>query len=77
VILDVLILNFFIVECSPGTFYDNGTQTCPQCIKGYYQDQSGEDFCIRCPHNTTTKLIGAKNITECIGNGYILESTFS
>lgn len=61
--MDLLI----VVGCSPGTFYDNDTQTCPQCEKGYYQDKSGEDVCIPCPRNTTTKSIGSKNIEECIG----------
>lgn len=56
---------FSCVECSPGTFYNHESRTCPQCQKGYYQNQSGQDFCIACPGNKTTKSIGSKSVTNC------------
>lgn len=66
-IFDRLIDFFIAVECSPGTYYDNDTRRCPQCDKGYYQDTSGQDSCVRCPDNTTTQFIGSKSISDCIG----------
>lgn len=64
--INYLIL-LFSVECSPGTFYNHENRTCPQCQKGYYQNQSGQDFCIACPGNKTTKSIGSKSVTNCTG----------
>lgn len=58
----------FSVECSPGTFYNHKSRTCPQCQKGYYQNQSRQDFCIACPRNKTTKSFGSKSLTNCTGN---------
>lgn len=55
----------FSVECSPGTFYNHESQTCPQCQRGFYQDQSGQDSCKACPGNKTTKSIGSKSVTNC------------
>lgn len=57
----------YLVECSPGTYYDNNKLSCPQCDKGYYQDTGGQDSCVRCPENTTTQFIGSKGINDCIG----------
>lgn len=53
------------VECSPGSFYNRESRTCPQCQRGYYQDQSRQDYCIACPENKTTKSVGSKSVTEC------------
>lgn len=53
------------LECSPGSFYDHETQTCPQCKKGYFQSRPGQNSCLQCPSNATTKSIGSKNISEC------------
>lgn len=65
-LLNYLIL-LFSVECSPGTFYNHESRTCPQCQRGYFQNQSGQDFCIACPGNKTTKSIGSKSVTNCTG----------
>lgn len=63
-----------IVECSPGTYYDNDTLRCPQCEKGYYQNMSGQESCVRCPKNTTTQFIGSKSISDCIGKNVSMNS---
>lgn len=73
IIREVNLFNYlsllFSVECSPGTFYNHKSRTCPQCQKGYYQNQSGKDFCIACPRNKTTKSIGSKSLTNCTQSG--------
>lgn len=61
------------MECTPGTFYDNETQTCPKCERGYYQDQSGQMSCEQCQNNTITRSVYSKNITDCIGKVYLLQ----
>ncbi|KAG1655606.1 Fibropellin-1 [Nymphon striatum] len=57
------------VACSPGTFYDNSTQSCKSCSIGTYQNEMGKLFCKRCPgvsgSQGVTMMIGALSVESC------------
>uniref|UniRef100_UPI00358FD900 signal peptide, CUB and EGF-like domain-containing protein 1 isoform X2 n=1 Tax=Myxine glutinosa TaxID=7769 RepID=UPI00358FD900 len=53
------------VHCSPGHRYDSGSHRCVRCSIGTYQPKFGQNFCIRCPGNTTTDFDGSTNISQC------------
>uniref|UniRef100_A0A8C5RM49 CUB domain-containing protein n=1 Tax=Laticauda laticaudata TaxID=8630 RepID=A0A8C5RM49_LATLA len=55
----------FIVQCSPGHFYNTTTHRCIRCPNGTYQPEFGQKYCISCPGNTTTDYDGSTNILHC------------
>uniref|UniRef100_A0A8C4NBD7 Signal peptide, CUB domain and EGF like domain containing 3 n=1 Tax=Eptatretus burgeri TaxID=7764 RepID=A0A8C4NBD7_EPTBU len=48
-----------------GTNLDCGSHRCVRCSIGTYQPKFGQNFCIRCPGNTTTDFDGSTNISQC------------
>lgn len=65
------IINFFLVECGLGTFYDNSTSSCLSCPVGTYQDGTGHLTCKPCPQinekQGITETLGARSANECKG----------
>jgi len=55
----------FCAMCPSGTFWNNATRTCKQCIVGEYQDDHGMSTCETCPLGNSTSKTGSKSIKEC------------
>ena len=56
---------FCLVNCPPGTYGDNNTNTCVDCHIGFYQDDQGKPECQPCPKNYSTAFTGSKNSSNC------------
>ncbi|XP_078140267.1 signal peptide, CUB and EGF-like domain-containing protein 2 isoform X1 [Centroberyx gerrardi] len=58
------------VSCSVGTYYDGDQGRCVLCPAGTYQDEEGQMSCEVCPGpegRGSSKVVGARNISECGG----------
>lgn len=55
------------LECNQGE-YINATNAphCNRCSIGQYQNKTGQEKCKKCPSGTTTVILGAKNIQDCV-----------
>ncbi|KAG1658998.1 Sushi, von Willebrand factor type A, EGF and pentraxin domain-containing protein 1 [Nymphon striatum] len=53
-------------KCLPGSFSDTGLQHCLPCSIGYYQDRYGQQHCVECPKNLSTKKKGSVSRTACV-----------
>ncbi|KAM3840976.1 thyroglobulin [Vipera latastei] len=57
--------------CPPGSSFQN--EKCTPCPSGFYQDQAGSNFCVKCPLGKFTISTGAFRedhcITDCQRNG--------
>ena len=63
------------VSCSAGTFYDGDLGRCVLCAAGTYQDEEGQMACELCPGpegKADSKVVGARNISECGGRRHSL-----
>lgn len=55
-----------IVEiCEPGYYYDVTKSTCSACQRGFYQPKAGQNFCIKCPQDTTTDTLASTVVAKC------------
>ncbi|KAI0222038.1 hypothetical protein LSAT2_026715, partial [Lamellibrachia satsuma] len=55
-----------IADCRAGQhFADIRQVSCNDCERGYYQDKSWQDSCIKCPQSMTTVSVGSTSVTEC------------
>nr|XP_039251879.1 signal peptide, CUB and EGF-like domain-containing protein 2 isoform X1 [Styela clava] len=52
-------------KCSPGHYYDIRVSTCIRCPFGFYQHQMGQNYCHKCPNNTTTDFDGSTDVDSC------------
>ncbi|XP_033123917.1 signal peptide, CUB and EGF-like domain-containing protein 1 isoform X3 [Anneissia japonica] len=52
-------------NCQAGKYYDIATHQCQPCRKGFYQNETKMNYCVRCPGNTTTDSVGADDVTKC------------
>jgi len=52
-------------RCAPGRYFVVERRQCVDCPRGRYQPQSGQDFCVQCPANTTTDHTAAVSPTQC------------
>ncbi|XP_071955177.1 signal peptide, CUB and EGF-like domain-containing protein 3 [Antedon mediterranea] len=52
-------------NCQTGKYYDTGSHQCQPCKKGFYQNETKMNYCIRCPGNTTTDSVGADDVSLC------------
>ncbi|XP_035671935.1 signal peptide, CUB and EGF-like domain-containing protein 1 isoform X8 [Branchiostoma floridae] len=52
-------------SCSAGQYYNVQAGQCHRCPHGFYQPRAGQNFCVRCPGNTTTDFDGSTNENEC------------
>lgn len=59
------VLLLFPVNCYPGSYSDNKTQTCELCIPGFYQDEEGKEECQPCPKNSSSVITGSKSAADC------------
>lgn len=59
------VLLLFPVNCYPGSYSDNKTQTCVLCNPGFYQDEEGKEECQPCPKNSSSVIIGSKSAADC------------
>ncbi|XP_070796422.1 thyroglobulin [Pituophis catenifer annectens] len=50
--------------CPPGSSFQN--ERCIPCPSGFYQDQAGSDFCVKCPLGTLTISPGAFRADHCM-----------
>jgi len=53
------------LNCPPGTYGDNNTNTCNECNAGFYQDEEGKPECQPCAKNYSTAITGSKNSSDC------------
>ena len=59
------VLLLFPVNCYPGSYSDNKTQTCVLCNPGFYQDEEGKEECQPCPKNSSSVITGSKSAADC------------
>lgn len=64
---DLLVYIFLVSRCRRGEYFDVFLNQCMNCSRGTYQPNKSENFCFRCPGNTTTLFRGATDISQCIG----------
>uniref|UniRef100_A0A8C9ZUQ8 Signal peptide, CUB domain, EGF-like 2 n=1 Tax=Sander lucioperca TaxID=283035 RepID=A0A8C9ZUQ8_SANLU len=58
------------VSCSVGTYYDGHQGRCVLCPAGTYQDEEAQMSCEVCPRpegREVSKVVGARNLSECGG----------
>ncbi|XP_032377114.1 signal peptide, CUB and EGF-like domain-containing protein 2 isoform X5 [Etheostoma spectabile] len=58
------------VSCSVGTYYDGDQGRCVLCPAGTYQDEEAQMSCEVCPRpegREVSKVVGARNLSECGG----------
>lgn len=53
------------VQCSPGHYYNTSTHRCIRCAMGSYQPDFRQNFCTRCPGNTSTDFDGSTSVAQC------------
>ena len=53
------------VNCYPGSYSDNKTQTCVLCNPGFYQDEEGKEECQPCPKNSSSVIKGSNSAADC------------
>ncbi|ELK33785.1 Signal peptide, CUB and EGF-like domain-containing protein 3, partial [Myotis davidii] len=53
------------VQCSPGHYYNTSTHRCIRCATGSYQPDFRQNFCTRCPGNTSTDFDGSTSVAQC------------
>ena len=51
--------------CSPGKYFVRERRQCVECPRGTYQPQTGQDFCVQCPAETTTDNQAAVSALQC------------
>ena len=51
--------------CSPGTASENGLAPCEECKKGFYQPESGANFCHKCDLGQITHSTGSTREEDC------------
>ncbi|XP_067053119.1 uncharacterized protein [Acropora muricata] len=61
----VLLYDGICVNCYPGSYSDNKTQTCVLCNPGFYQDEEGKEECQPCPKNSSSVITGSKSAADC------------
>ena len=54
-----------VAPCVPGTASWNGLSPCKECKKGYYQPETGAQFCHKCDFGQTTHSIGSTRKQDC------------
>ncbi|PVD38421.1 hypothetical protein C0Q70_01036 [Pomacea canaliculata] len=54
--------------CQKGFRLNSAGKSCDPCEVGFYKDQRGNSFCIRCPANSTTTDVASTSINQCIAN---------
>lgn len=52
--------------CPPGTYSPKGSNMCELCPRKTYTPRSGSYACISCPSKTTTTIIGANELKQCM-----------
>ncbi|KAB1261530.1 signal peptide protein; CUB and EGF-like domain-containing protein 3 [Camelus dromedarius] len=53
------------VQCSPGHYYNTSIHRCIRCAMGSYQPDFRQNFCTRCPGNTSTDFDGSTTVAQC------------
>ncbi|XP_040329205.1 signal peptide, CUB and EGF-like domain-containing protein 3 isoform X6 [Herpailurus yagouaroundi] len=53
------------VQCSPGHYYNTTIHRCIRCAMGSYQPDFRQNFCTRCPGNTSTDFDGSTSVAQC------------
>ncbi|KAI8779777.1 laminin subunit alpha isoform X3, partial [Biomphalaria glabrata] len=51
-------------HCEKGLFLRDNI-SCSVCLNGTYKDFTGNQQCIKCPMNTTTREVGGTDIKDC------------
>ena len=51
--------------CSPGTASWSGLAPCKECKKGFYQPESGANFCHKCDFGQITHSSGSRRKEDC------------
>lgn len=54
-----------VVQCSPGHYYNISIHRCIRCAMGSYQPDFRQNFCTRCPGNTSTDFDGSTSVAQC------------
>ncbi|XP_055865963.1 sushi, von Willebrand factor type A, EGF and pentraxin domain-containing protein 1-like isoform X3 [Biomphalaria glabrata] len=53
-----------LIHCEKGLFLRDNI-SCSVCLNGTYKDFTGNQQCIKCPMNTTTREVGGTDIKDC------------
>ena len=61
-----MLLNFFSVECVPGTYNVNGAGRCKLCPKAFFVDREGSTECLLCGEGFTTLHSGSTSDYQCV-----------
>ncbi|XP_068674496.1 signal peptide, CUB and EGF-like domain-containing protein 1 [Montipora foliosa] len=61
----VPLVDKYCLNCYPGSYSNNKTQTCELCNPGFYQDEEGKEECLPCPKNTSSVIKGSKSMSDC------------
>ena len=56
---------FTAATCAPGTASRSGVSPCKECEKGFYQSESGAQFCHKCDFRQTTRSSGSTRKKDC------------
>lgn len=56
------------VECPRGSYHNKAANSCHWCPWGTYNNASSQMTCHPCPEHRSTRKIGAKSSSECLGN---------
>ena len=54
-----------VAPCLPGTASWSGLSPCKECKKGFYQPETGAQFCYKCDFGQTTHSIGSTRKQDC------------
>lgn len=58
--------NFYPIDCSRGSFFNQTAQTCQDCPLHTYQSTFGAAGCISCPDGKITVNTSSKIQEDCI-----------
>lgn len=53
------------VQCARGTYHDKTINTCTSCPFGSFQNVTGQESCIQCPENFSTRKTNSKFEVDC------------
>ena len=55
------------MECTSGQYLDVNDGQCKDCLKNFYQNETGQVACKPCPAGTATETTGTTSVDLCYG----------
>ena len=60
--------NFYLIgDCPVGQYYNDSNSRCEDCQRHYYQDMTGQDYCLPCRLGRKTSSKGSNSSSSCYG----------